>query len=119
MIDNLVATNFASGTESPSTFVLEQYFPNPFYSGETTVFGGNPATVISFEISGTQNVSLKIYDQTGRLIRTLLDNNLNTGKHEFSWDGRDVFGNRVSSGVYLSVFQGKNIRKTKKMMVIN
>lgn len=119
MIDNLVATNVASGTEYPSTFVLEQNFPNPFYSGAATVSGGNSATVISLELSGTQNVSLKIYDQTGRLIRTLFDSNLNSGKHEFRWDGRDVFGNRVSSGVYLSVLQGENIRKTKKMMVFN
>lgn len=118
-INDLLTTAVRTSPGNPSTFVLEQNFPNPFYSGAATVSGGNSATIISLELSGEQNVSLKIYDQTGRLIRTLFDNNLNRGKHEFSWDGRDVFGNRVSSGVYLSVLQGKNIRKTKKMMVFN
>ena len=117
-IDDLLATNINSGGETPVTFRLEQNFPNPFSAGDVAAFAGNQATVIRFEISKIQDVSLKIYDLTGRLMRTLLDSNLRRGPHERYWDGRDVFGNRVASGVYLYILNGRNFKITKKLMVI-
>jgi len=66
--------------------VLEQNYPNPF----------NPVTNIRFTIETHGFASLQVFDITGRLVTTLVDEQLPIGQHEAVWDGSDV-----SSGVYL------------------
>jgi len=56
--------------------------------------------VILFEISNIQKVSLKVYDNQGRFVRSLLNNTMRVGRHEISWDGRNNQGESVSAGVY-------------------
>ncbi len=76
-------------------FVLDQNYPNPF----------NPVTTIGFVVPGgagsDANVSLAVYAVDGSLVRMLLDEPLERGRHhDVVWDGRDSFGNGVASGVY-------------------
>jgi flagellar hook assembly protein FlgD len=47
-------------------------------------------------------VSLRVYDLSGRLVRTLADGELDAGYHSLSWDGRDGDGRAVAAGVYLT-----------------
>jgi flagellar hook assembly protein FlgD len=59
-------------------------------------------------------VTLSIYDVAGRLIRVLVDEVIEAGRHERLWNGKDAHGNPVSSGVYfyrLSVAKGALVRK--------
>jgi flagellar hook assembly protein FlgD len=46
------------------------------------------------------NVSLRVYNVSGRLIRTLVSGSAPAGPSTVTWDGRDSAGGRVSSGVY-------------------
>jgi hypothetical protein len=108
MIDNLLLTNSIDTDHSPEKFKLYQNYPNPF----------NPTTIISFNIDTQSKVSLKVYDNQGRFIRTLLENRMHPGKHDVSWDGRNIHGRPVSAGVYFYVIQTADFTQTKKMILI-
>lgn len=75
----------------PLQYKLFNNYPNPF----------NPSTRIAFEIPQAENVTLKIFNISGELIRTLTEEHLSAGRHEKVWDGKDNAGNEVSSGIYL------------------
>jgi hypothetical protein len=75
----------------PAVASLGPNRPNPF----------NPRTEIVFAIPEAGQVSLRVYDAAGRLVRTLLDAVLPAGPGAVSWDGRDQAGRAVASGVYL------------------
>ena len=73
-----------------SNLGLEQNNPNPF----------NPVTSIRFTLDRTEMVSLKIYDASGKLVKSLVDRSMIPGSYVEEWDGRDDHGNAVSSGLY-------------------
>jgi M6 family metalloprotease-like protein len=93
---------------SPNTFALSQNYPNPF----------NPETEISFQIPNETHVSLIIYNLLGQKIRTLIDKEMATGRHTIKWNGRDEFGNRVVSGVYLYGLKADKFFDVKKMVLM-
>lgn len=66
--------------------------PNPF----------NPRTTLRFDLPGSALVHLAIYDLRGRLVRSLVDEELMPGAHATTWDGRDDTGAHVASGTYLA-----------------
>ncbi|MBE0567791.1 MAG: hypothetical protein IH621_17690 [Krumholzibacteria bacterium] len=68
-----------------------QAHPNPF----------NPATTLSFELAATEQVTLEILDIRGRRVQVLVSGVLGAGVHEFSWNGRDLQGQPVGSGVFV------------------
>jgi len=78
------------GAKVPATSYLEQNYPNPF----------NPSTSIAFGLVESAEVSLRVYDAAGRLVRTLVDGVVEAKRHEVAWDGRDADGNVVATGVY-------------------
>jgi len=92
----------------PSTFTLNQNFPNPF----------NPETVISFTLPKAVDVEIKIFDALGSEVRTLINENRTAGKHNIYWNATDNFGNRVSSGVYFYTIRADNFVETKKMVLM-
>jgi len=98
-----------SASAAPATFSLGQNIPNPF----------NPATVIPYTVpvSGGQ-VTLRIYDVAGRLVRTLLDGIETPGARTAEWNGRDDRGARVSSGVYFYRFSAPGFEATRKMVLV-
>lgn len=93
---------------SPRGFVLNQNFPNPF----------NPSTVIRFTLEKSQPVSVEIYNVEGRLIRTLVQDNLPEGSHQITWDGKDERGFSLSSGIYFYSLRGSSHQLTKKMVLL-
>ncbi len=70
--------------------VLHQNYPNPF----TTT------TIVDYEISNDSQITLELYDISGRMVRTLVRDYLPAGKHSIEWDGNDDSGINVASGVY-------------------
>lgn len=97
---------------SPAGFALVQNQPNPF----------THTTTISFHVAGCRlPVSLKIYDLSGRLVKTLLDNEP-ISDFEFPisvvWDGRDEAGQRVAAGVYFYRLGASGFVGTKKMVLV-
>lgn len=102
-------TNVSDGTiTKPDQFYLVQNYPNPF----------NSSTLFSFHLPKEEFVSLKIYDATGRLIITLINQNMSTGEHKFIWDGKDNNGDLISSGVYFYRLNTNDYSETKKLILI-
>ena len=76
-------------------------------------------TVVNFQLSKTGNVSLKIFNATGKLIKALADENMQQGNHQFEWDNTDEDGNAVSAGIYILQFDTPDKSETKKLAVID
>ena len=66
------------------------------------ISGANPGTesTLRFEVVKTGHVSLKVYDVTGRAVRTLVDQDAAPGSFVARWDGRGDDGARAGAGVY-------------------
>jgi hypothetical protein len=92
----------------PEDFVLEQNYPNPF----------NPATQIRFGLSRAGNVTLKIYNSAGQLVKTLVDGNMSEGYHQVTWDATDNSGSKLSSGVYFYRITAGTFNQVNKMMLL-
>ncbi len=75
-------------------------YPNPFWSGATSRFAGNPATTIRFNLDSPAPVTLQIFNLRGELVTTLIDRSLDAGAHAQRWNGRDNFNRPVASGIY-------------------
>ena len=108
MIDNLLVTSVAGENSSPENPHLYQNYPNPF----------NPVTNIIFEIKESQKVILQIYNIEGRLIKTLIENQLFAGRHELSWNGLNSQGLSVASGVYYYVLRAGDYQSAKRMVLM-
>ncbi|HEX5131823.1 MAG TPA: FlgD immunoglobulin-like domain containing protein [Candidatus Krumholzibacteria bacterium] len=98
-------------TTVTSTLVLGQNHPNPF----------NPVTAIPYTLpngSDAVRVRLLILDVSGRLVRTLVNEDQTGGAREAVWEGKDDRGNPVSSGVYFYVLDVANKRLTRKLVML-
>jgi hypothetical protein len=89
----------------PQTFALENNYPNPF----------NPETHINYALPKASQVTLKIYNTLGQLVRTLVDHRISAGRHSVTWDGRDDHGTLVSSGIYFYSLKTNEKQLTKRM----
>lgn len=74
----------------PDAVRLARILPNPFAG----------MTAIQLEIPDAQKVILRVYDTAGRLVKTLLDQDIPTGLHTVAWNGTDDRGRTQPSGVY-------------------
>ncbi len=100
--------NDGSGANVPEQFALYQNYPNPF----------NPSTAIQFDLPEAAEVELAIYSLSGQRIATLINGDLEAGSYEAKWNGKDAFGNAVSSGIYLYQLKAGEKLFIKKMMLI-
>jgi hypothetical protein len=117
--ESIYAGILKMGTEIPSSYSLNQSYPNPF----------NPSTKITFKIPswegygfsrGVGLVSLRIYDITGREVQTLVNEELQPGAYEVTFDGSGL-----NSGVYFYQLRagdpavaGQVFTQTRKMLLI-
>jgi len=73
----------------------------------------------AYGLSETENVSIKVYNVKGELVKVLVDETGSAGRYTVEWDGRDESGNTVSSGLYLvRVLIGTEVKETKKVIII-
>ena len=89
-------------------FALAQNYPNPF----------NPTTNIRFSLPNDQHVRLQVFDITGALVKTLIDQAIRGGNMEVAWDGTNSAGIKVSSGMYLYRLQAGEFSTVKKMVLM-
>ena len=98
------------GDDRPAAVTrLRQNAPNPFASGGTR---------IAFSLAEPGEVSLRIYDAGGRLVRVLADGPRAAGVHEESWDGRDGRGRWAASGVYYYRLDARAFSRTRRMVLL-
>jgi hypothetical protein len=104
-----VAPGQTLATEDPALplqFALRGAAPNPF----------GASTNIGFALPRGEHVVLRIYDTTGRLVRTLVDGNLEPGDHEVRWSGKDDAGHRLGAGVYFLRMSASSFQATKRLV---
>ncbi len=83
--------------------------PNPFVA----------STDIAFAVGDAgQQVSIRVYDLRGRLVRTLCDAGFGPGLHTVSWDGRNEGGRQVASGVYFFRMESPGSRHQRKLVLL-
>ena len=97
-------------SEMPQRWSLAQNTPNPF----------NTSTTIRFTVADAQDVTLGVYNLCGQRVRTLVDGAVDAGMHAVKWDGRDEYGEEVSSGVclYRLVADGGRWVRVRKMVSV-
>ena len=92
----------------PDRYTLHQNYPNPF----------NPRTVIRYELPNEGNVSITIFDLSGKQIRSLVSSSEPAGYRSTVWDGTNDRGETVTSGVYLYRIHAGQFIQTKKMIFL-
>jgi len=94
----------------PKFFALGQSYPNPF----------EKITEIRYQIGiGSRQksvVSMNIYDITGRLVKTLVNEPQEPGYYKVLWDGKDNLDNAVPSGIYFYRIEAGNFTAMKKIV---
>lgn len=78
----------------------------------------NPETIVSMSLPVRENVHLYVYDASGRVVRTLIEGDLDAGFHEVKWDGRTEGGRNASSGVYFIRLQAGDSIETRRTVLI-
>ncbi len=82
--------------------------PNPF----------NPSTRIFYELDEPGFTNLRIYDVTGRTVDLLDLGLVSAGRHEVNWDGKDMNGRPLSSGVYFYELDALGSKQARRMILI-
>ncbi len=88
---------------APAPFALRPNMPNPF----------NPSTTLSFTLPAPGNVSLTVYDITGRTVTELLRGFFSAGEHSAVWNAKGC-----ASGVYFAVLKAGERTETRKMLLV-
>lgn len=96
-----------NNVNQPETFSVQHAFPNPF----------NPTITLNYELPFESSVGISIYDIRGREIYHETTSKF-IGKHQFIWDGKNIFGMKVSSGVYLLRISTQYSYHIQKMVLL-
>ena len=91
-----------TGGEIPVSFSLNQNYPNPF----------NPTTKFTFELPKAGNISIKIFDATGKVVENMFEGYQMAGKYT-----ADFNASKLASGVYFYSLTTEEFRQTRKMVV--
>jgi len=92
----------------PVAYKLGSAYPNPF----------NPSTTINFALPADGHANLSVFDLAGRLVKTLVNSNMNAANHTVVWNGDDDSGRKVSSGTYYYRLTADGFAETRKMSLI-
>jgi hypothetical protein len=102
-IGDSLLTSVKHMNEIAQGFFLEQNYPNPF----------NPSTRIAFSVQRSGFTTLKVYDILGREVRTLVNETLQSGSHEVTFNAEGL-----SSGVYFYRLQAGEFAQTRRLLLL-
>jgi hypothetical protein len=113
ILDELVADLGTDVAETgrpavPGDCKLHQNYPNPF----------NPTTTIHYDLPKASRVVLKVYNVLGEEIRTLVDENQTAGYKSAIWNGKNNFGQPVSSGIYIYRLQADHEIQSRRTLFL-
>jgi hypothetical protein len=103
VITYATTTGIHFGQSQPLKFQLYQNYPNPF----------NPTSKIYYSISRGVFVSLKVYDISGKVVASLVQQKQNPGNYEITFNG-----SHLTSGIYLYRLQAGSFCDVKKMILV-
>ena len=89
----------------PANYSLDQNYPNPF----------NPSTLIGYQLPEASHVSLKIYDELGREIVTLVNEFKQAGTYYSQFS---ILNSQLPSGIYFYTLKAGEFMETKKMILL-
>ena len=92
----------------PVKYELSNNYPNPF----------NPSTNIQYSIAQSKLVSIVIYNLLGQKVVTLVNKELGAGNYNVVWNGKNDFGSKVSSGIYIYKLTAGDFVASKKMTLM-
>ncbi|MBT3231900.1 MAG: T9SS type A sorting domain-containing protein [Calditrichaeota bacterium] len=101
--DDFTVVELESETQLPSEYFLSVAFPNPF----------NSVTSLSYGLPESSTINIRVYDDAGRYVTTLIDGDQRAGSYSVTWDARDV-----PSGIYLVRLEAGSHHAVKKAMLI-
>lgn len=104
VINVVPPTSIIKSSEIVKDFNLSQNYPNPF----------NPSTKINFSVVKSGFVSLKLYDNLGRLSANLVNEDLSAGSYQVTMDA-STYG--LTSGMYYYSLETQGFNETKKMIL--
>lgn len=93
----------STSPQTPTEFLLFPAYPNPF----------NPVTTIQYSVPDLSEVNISIFDVQGRLIETIVNEELSPGNYSIWWDASSY-----SSGVYFYSIEAGQFRDMKKMVLV-
>ena len=94
---------------TPKVFSLSQPFPNPVTKGIAN---------IKYAVPRTSNVNVRIYNVTGRAIKTIANGEKVPGMYNFVWNGSSDNGEKVAQGVYFVRMIAPEYKATKKLIFV-
>ena len=92
----------------PDAYGMDRNAPNPF----------NPSTVIGYQLPEAGQVRMVVYNLLGQEVRVLVNERMEAGDHKATWDGADVLGRRVASGIYFYRMQAGGFSATQRMLLL-
>jgi hypothetical protein len=106
--DGFISEPIAAAAALPDRYELSQNHPNPF----------NPETEISYSLPEETWVTINVYNISGQLVKTLVDDVKPAGRHTVSWNGTNQSNSRVATGVYFYRMETEEFQKTAKMILV-
>ncbi len=99
--------------EEPMDTKLHANYPNPF----------NPETWIPYQLAEDSNVTIRIYDASGHIVRTLFTGHQTAGYYlsrseAVYWDGKNELGEQVASGVYICELATPTFKQTRQLVIL-
>lgn len=108
MIRAIVYTGTSNENElNPAITLAASNYPNPF----------NPTTTISYSVPEAGMTSVKVFNLKGQTVSTLLNSEMTSGNHSVVWNGTDLNGKTVSSGLYFVRVENNGKAVTRKMLL--
>jgi hypothetical protein len=118
--------NAGNTTRCSASVTVVQATDAPAMSGETSLIlhpvHPNPLrapALIAFDLPVAGHVKLEIFDIAGRKVRRLIDEERPAGSHRAAWDGRDEHGNRKAAGTYFYRIETGDLRRMRKLTLMN
>ena len=99
--------------EKPLDTRLHANYPNPF----------NPETWIPYQLAENSDVTIRIYDASGHIVRTLFAGHQTAGYYlsrgeAVYWDGKNESGEQVASGVYICELETPTFKQTSRLVIL-
>ena len=92
----------------PMEYDLKQNFPNPF----------NPSTTIRYQAPERSFVELSIFNIKGEIVNQLRNEAKNPGYYVVKWNGKDIRGIQMPTGIYSCRMKSKNFVENMRMLLI-
>ncbi len=103
-----IGGTMSSGKENRFMYSLKPVSPNPFVN----------STTIAYSIANSGKVSLKVFDITGRCIKTLVDEKKEAGFYTIKWNGCNSSNKKFAVGVYFTRLTSGNFTSVKKVILV-